>query len=127
MPGPEVAVKARAPFFEKGSDDDHPAFTRQLRHRVRARPGNLLRELEVFVVLHLAEVLRGEELLQADDLRAAIGGFAHLGQGLGEIFLPLHGAAHLDESESDFGRRHAKREKDASRYAQAKRSCVKSV
>ena len=36
------------------------------------------------MILYLAEVLRGEEFLQADDLRAAVGGFAYFGQGFGE-------------------------------------------
>ena len=106
-----VVVEARAAFFEKRGDDDDAALLRQPGHRRGARAGDLLGELEVFVILDLAEILRGEKLLQADDLRAAVRRLGGLGERLREVFARLRGAAHLDETEGDFAGcgRHAKK------------------
>ena len=49
---------------------------RELLHRVGRRPGNRLGEIEALALLRLAEVRRVEQLLEADDLRALVGGFA---------------------------------------------------
>jgi hypothetical protein len=63
--------------------------------------GDRLGEREQFGVLLAAEVLRPEQFLQADDLRALSGGFADLPLGFLEILVRVSGATHLHETDPE--------------------------
>jgi hypothetical protein len=60
------------------------------------------------VVFALAEVLRAEELGEADDLRAETGGLADAVGGMVEVGGRVRGAGHLDEADDGVGVRHLK-------------------
>ena len=72
-----VAVDAGRLPLEDRHDDDDRQLTRERLHRVRRRTGNRLGQVEAVALLRLAEVERVEQLLQADDLRAAPGRVPH--------------------------------------------------
>ena len=57
-------------------------------------------------ILFAAEVLRPEQLLQADDLRPAPGRLADAPLGLGEILVGVLRAGHLDQAHAEFGTLH---------------------
>ena len=59
----------------------------QLAQRLGGRAGDGLGQVEVVVIFFAAEVLRAEQLLQADDLRAALGGLADRRDGARRDFL----------------------------------------
>ena len=124
-----IVIEAGAALFKKRRDDDDAAFLRQCAQRVGARAGDFLGEPEVFVILDLAEVLRGEELLETHDLRAAVRGLGGFRERLREVLARLRRAAHLDEAEGDFvgwGRHAEGRMRRALRTggAQAGKKCV---
>ncbi len=73
--GRGVMIKAGRSFFEKRCDDDNAMRLRDGAKRFGTRPRNGLRQLEIFVIFALAEILRAIELLRANNLRAAFGGF----------------------------------------------------
>src|ERR1051325_4300809 len=65
-----VVIKTRRAALEERRDDHDVMLLGQLLERLRGRPRNRLGEVEVFVVLDLAEILRAEKFLRADDLRS---------------------------------------------------------
>ena len=73
-----------------------------LAHEVARRAGDFFGEVEVGVVLRLAEILRGEKFRQADDVCALGGGGADLVGGAGAVFRRVGAATHLDEREAAF-------------------------
>ena len=52
--------------------------------------------------LFAAEILRAEQFLHADDLRAFARRFADAPFGLGQILVGIFGAGHLDQAEREF-------------------------
>ena len=80
-----VVVHARAAPLEHGANDRHVQFACQARQRFRGRAGHRFGQGEQLRVLLAAEVLRAEQLLEADDLRPAAGGLADAPLGLGQI------------------------------------------
>ena len=56
---------------------------------------------EQFGVLFAAEVLRPEQFLQADNLRASGGRFANLPLGFLEILVRVGSTAHLDQADTE--------------------------
>ena len=67
-----VAVDARAALLEDRHDEDDAELLRERLHALGRRPRNRLGEIEALALsVDLAEVRRVEELLEADDLRAA--------------------------------------------------------
>ena len=81
-----VVVDARGAALENGADDDGGMFRGELGEGLAGGAGDGFGEIEDFGALPLAEVLRAEEFLNADDLGAASGGFADAPLGFGEIF-----------------------------------------
>ena len=63
-------IQARRAAFKQRRDDHDAQFARQFAQRVGRRAGDRLGQSEQIVILLAAEVLRAEQLLQADDLRA---------------------------------------------------------
>ena len=68
--GGGVVINAGGALFEQRGNDDDLVFFGEFLESVGARPGNFFRELEILVVLALAKILRAEQFLRADDLRA---------------------------------------------------------
>ena len=69
-----VVINAGGAFLEKRGDDHDLVFFSELLKSIRARAGNRLGQFEIFVVFALAEILRAEQFLRADDLRAGLRG-----------------------------------------------------
>ena len=101
--GGGVVINAGGPLLEQRGNDDDPVFFRQFLESIGARPGNFLRQLEILVVLALAEILRAEQLLRADDLRAVFRGALDERDGLFKVRVRIGRHAGLDEPEFDFG------------------------
>jgi hypothetical protein len=76
-------VKAGSAALEEAGDDDKRVFADYFAERVRGGPGDGFGDGEERVVFALAEILRAEELRQADELGAGLGGLAHAGDSLG--------------------------------------------
>jgi hypothetical protein len=73
-----VVVEPGRATLKERSDDDDATRGRQPAERRGARPGDRLGQIEVGVLLGLAEIARSEELLGADDLRPTVGRLADL-------------------------------------------------
>ena len=78
-----------------------PCFFASFCERVGARPGDRLGQLEEAMVLDLAEVLRAEQLLRADDLRALVDGRPRQRELPGQVGLGIGSAGHLREADVD--------------------------
>src|SRR5206468_13123962 len=76
-------------------------LAREPLHQRDRRPGNILREVEAVVLLRLAEILRVKQLLQADDLRAALRCLADLLLGPREIVGAVGGGVVLNEADRE--------------------------
>ena len=103
--GGGVVVQAGGAALEEGSDDDELVLADDGGERGGRGAGDGLGEVEESVVLALAEVLRAEELRQADEPGTVLGGLAHAGHGLGEIGLGGRLAGHLDKGDAGGGHR----------------------
>lgn len=95
-------VKARGTLFEKGSDDDDAMLFGEFLKSFGGWAGDGFGEFEIFIVFGLAEVLRAEQFLSADDLRALFGGALGCREGLFEVGGRVGGAGRLDEADGDF-------------------------
>ena len=80
--GGRVVVHAGAALLEDRHDEDDAELLGERAHALDDRPGDRLGEIEALGVGDLAEVGGVEELLEADDLRAALRGFPHFGDRL---------------------------------------------
>ena len=91
MIGGGVVINAGGAFFKQRGDDDDLVFFGEFLKGVGAGAGDVFGEFEIFVVLALAEVLRAEQFLGADDLRACLaarlrparGSFSEFASGIG--------------------------------------------
>jgi hypothetical protein len=92
-------IKPRRPALEKRRHDDDAAFPRHLAERLRGRPGNLLRQLEVFVILDLAEILRAEQLRETDHVRSFLRRFAHHLARMRQVRVQIGTTPHLNDAE----------------------------
>ena len=101
-----VVIDARRAPLEDRPDDGHLEFPRQARETFGSGPGNRLGQIEQGGVLLLAEVLRAEQFLDADDLRALASGFANAPFGLGEVFVGVLRTSHLDQTDAELGALH---------------------
>ena len=101
MIGGGIVVEAFGPLLEQRGDDDHAQLLGQGGEPLGAGPGNRLGQIEEAMVLDLAEVLAPEELLEADDLRAAGGRLAHAVERGAHIGLGVVAAADLHQTEGD--------------------------
>ena len=99
--GGGVVIDAGRAALEDRRDDDYFPRLGHGAKRFGGRAGNRLGEIEKFRVLDLTRVMRAEQLLGADDLRAAAGGLLDFGDSLVEIEARLGRTAHLDEPDGD--------------------------
>ena len=84
-----VVVQARRAALEQRADDHHAVLAAAASDKRLARgAGNRLGLVEAGVVLALAGILPGEQLLQADDVRAGGGGLGDARHGLLDV-VPL--------------------------------------
>ncbi len=74
-----------------------PSSRASLPSAVGGRAGDGLGQVEIVVIFFAAEVLRAEQLLQADDLRAALGGVADGRHGAVEILFRVERALSLQQ------------------------------
>src|SRR5262249_2726156 len=65
-----VVIKPRRAAFKQRPDDDDAVRGGQSAERLGARPRNRLRQVEVRMILALAEIARAEHLLSPNHLRA---------------------------------------------------------
>ena len=80
-----VVIEAGGALFEQRRDDDDAQFGGQRAEAVGGRARDGFGEIEQAGVFFAAEILRAEQFLQADDLRALARGFADLFDGMIEI------------------------------------------
>ena len=78
-----VVVEAGGALLEQRGDDHHAEFGGQRAQAVGGGAGDGFGEIEQAGVFFAAEILRAEQFLQADDLRALLRGFADLARRLG--------------------------------------------
>ena len=95
--GRGVVIEAGGAFFEKRSDDDCPGLARDNAQGSGRGAWDFFRQLEVGVVLRLAEILRPEKLWEANDLPTLFGRFAHACDRFGEVSLGFRAALHLHQ------------------------------
>src|SRR5207237_8906295 len=77
-----VVIETGRALLKQRRDDDDLLLLGQLAQRLGRRAGDRLGQFEQSAVFGLAEVLRAEKLLQADDLRAALGRITNARQRL---------------------------------------------
>src|SRR5205085_6624340 len=99
-----VVVDARGAALEQRSDDDHAGLARGLLQGLAGRSGDRLSELEVGVILALAEVPRAEQLGEADQLGAVARGGVDAREGAVDVVFGIRRAAHLHEANLELTR-----------------------
>src|ERR1039458_1775415 len=99
--GGSVVIDARRATLEDRRDDDDFPRLCDGAERFGGGAGNRFGEIEKFRVLGLTRVVRAEQLLSADDLRAAPGGLLDFGDCLVEVEARLGRTAHLNEANGD--------------------------
>ncbi len=105
--GGGIVIKPGGAALEQRRHDGHLEFGGELGESLGGRSGDRLGEVEAVGVLLAAEVLRAEQFLQTDNLRAVAGGFADAPDGLLQILGRVGRAAHLDEADAEGrGREH---------------------
>ena len=98
-----IVIDARRAPLEQRADDDDAQLAREAAERIGGRSRNGFGQIEQRGVFLAAEILRAEQFLQADDLRAPARGLADAPHGFGEVFVRVHGAGHLDEADAKLG------------------------
>src|SRR3984885_10666113 len=99
--GGSVVINAGCTPLEDRRDDNYFPRFGDGAECFRGRSGNRLGEIEEFRVLGLTRVMRAEQLLRANDLRAALGGLLDFRDRLVEIEARLRRTTHLDEPDDD--------------------------
>ncbi len=101
-----VVIKAWRSTLEKRGDQNDSAFLRDSLHRLGRWPGDGLGEFEVFVILDLAKIHRGEKLLETHDVRAFRGGGPDPAKGGIDIRPHIGRAGVLNKSDFHLGGLH---------------------
>ena len=97
-----VVIEPRRAPLEQRCDHDHMLLARYRSQPLRARARDRLGQVEQRGVLALAEILRAEELRQADDLRAGARRLADAVCGLVQIGVRVWRAGHLHQADAVF-------------------------
>src|SRR5207248_3136821 len=92
--------------LEERHDEHYRELFRQRLHAVGGRSRDRLSDVEALELLRLREVRRVEELLEANDLRAARGGFAHTLFGGGDVRRDIAARRVLDDADCKRSARH---------------------
>ena len=100
-----VVIHAGGALLEQRRDDDGLVFLRELAERVGRRPRDRLREREEAMVFDLAEILRAEQFLGAEDLRALLQRLFRERELVGEVPFRILAARHLRKTYLDDRRR----------------------
>ena len=95
-------IEARGAALEERSDDDDAVFFGGGGKGLACRPGDRLGQVELPVVLALAEIGAGEKLLEADHLGPRAGCLGDARKRLLDVVRLVVGAGHLDEAEGGF-------------------------
>ena len=101
-----IVIHAGGALFENGSDHAHPGRARHLSYDLRRGAGNCFCQIKQSGIFALAEVLRAEQLRQARDLRALPRCLPYHLQRMRHILLRIWPAAHLNQADAKFFRRH---------------------
>ncbi len=96
-----VVVEAGGAAFEEGGDEDDAVFAGYGGEGLGGRAGDGFGEVEEGVIFALAEVLGAEELGEADEVRAEVGGLLDAADGFAEVEVRVGGHGHLDEGDLD--------------------------
>ncbi len=99
-----VVIQARGAAFEQRADHDHAVTLCGFAQRNAGGAGNRFRLVEAGVVLALARILSGEQLLQTDDVRPGRGRLADAVQGFLDVPLLRRLAGHLHQGHHDVAR-----------------------
>ena len=94
-------IQTSRAFFEQAGDEDGLVLLGDLSQRVGAGAGDRLGQLEKAMVFHLAEVLRAEHLLRADDVRAGLAGLVGQTHLVLQVDGRVGGARHLRQRDAD--------------------------
>jgi hypothetical protein len=95
-------VQARGTPLKQGCHDHDLKLSRHLAQNLGRRPRNRLGQPEILMVLNLAKVHRGEQLLQTDNLSALSRSLPNLLNRLLKILLRAQPARHLRRRNSHF-------------------------
>ena len=98
-----IVVDARRAPLKQRSDDDYPQLGGQPAKRCGGWTGDGFGQIEERGIFLAAEILRAEQLLEADNLRPAASGLADAPFGFGQVLVGVDGAGHLDEADAEFG------------------------
>ena len=99
-----VVVETRGAALEHGRDHDDARVLRRLPQRLRARPRDGLGQIEQVGILALGEVLRPEQLREADELRAGRRRLRHLRECSPQVRVRFGGHRHLDQADLELRR-----------------------
>jgi hypothetical protein len=99
-------IEAGGAALENGRDHHDARPLRDAPQGLGARPGHRLGEVELAVVLALAEVQRPEQLGQAHHLGPGVGGRLDLGRGAAQVVGGIGRHRHLDQADLEAPRRH---------------------
>jgi len=95
-----VVIEAGGSALEERGDEDNAGLAADAGEDVGGGAGNGFREIEEGVVFALAEVLRAEELGEADEGGSLTGSLVDALGSLVEVELGVRGAGHLDEGDA---------------------------
>ncbi len=98
-----VVIEPRRPLLKQRSHDHDLPLPGKLLQGLGRRSRNALGQAEIDMILALAEILRTEELLGADDPGALIGRLSGGGQCLSQILLRVGRTRSLYQSQADLG------------------------
>ena len=101
-----VVIKARRSTLEERGDQNDSAFLRNSLHRLGRRSRDGFGEFEVFVILDLAKIHRGEKLLETHDVRAFRGSGTDPTKGSVDVRPHIGRAGVLDKSDFHLGGLH---------------------
>ena len=99
-----VVIEAGGAALEQRGDDRPRQFARPACPALRSTGRESARRDRTVVIFLAAKILRAKQLLEADDLRAARGGFANAAHGRGEIFRGIERAFSLESPMVNFSR-----------------------
>ena len=92
-----IVVDTRGATLKERSDDDHAVFLGGRRNDVARWTRNGFRQRELIMILALARILAGEQLLKANDVSTSLRGLFDLGLGDAQIRRLVRFTCHLHE------------------------------
>jgi phosphoglycolate phosphatase len=102
-----VVVQASGAFLKERGNDDDSEFGCERAEAFGGRAWNRFGKIEQSGIFFATEILRAEEFLQTNHLRALARGFTNFVGGLVEVGLRIKAARHLNQADFEFFRRHS--------------------